>query len=173
LGDHTKAGLGALLNTGTSAGTFCNLLPGGGLLPRHVPSFCSVEGGALREGDFSALLHTAAEVMRRRGRALTEAHRALYRAVFEQTGLARRRALGEGQQRRLRRGAGVGPGVGGATQPEAPASAPAWPLLALRASSLGQLRVLSCFFPDFHCKEGKGRIPRWVESVYIRSACGG
>ncbi len=27
LGDHTKTGLGTLLNTGTNAGAFCNLLP--------------------------------------------------------------------------------------------------------------------------------------------------
>ena len=27
LGDHTKTGLGTLLNTGTSVGVFCNLLP--------------------------------------------------------------------------------------------------------------------------------------------------
>src|SRR5207244_12802615 len=42
LGDHTKTGLGTLLNTGSSAGAFCNLLPCGGLLPKYVPSFCSV-----------------------------------------------------------------------------------------------------------------------------------
>src|SRR5437763_1256292 len=35
LGDHTKTGLGTLLNTGTNAGAFCNLLPGG-LLPRYM-----------------------------------------------------------------------------------------------------------------------------------------
>ena len=38
LGDHTKSGLGALLNTGTHAGAFCNLLPTGGYLPKYVPS---------------------------------------------------------------------------------------------------------------------------------------
>src|SRR6266851_3116922 len=37
IGDHTKTGLGVLLNTGTSAGVFCNLLPSGGLLPKYVP----------------------------------------------------------------------------------------------------------------------------------------
>ena len=29
LGDHTKTGLGTLLNTGTNVGAFCNLLPAG------------------------------------------------------------------------------------------------------------------------------------------------
>jgi UDP-N-acetylglucosamine diphosphorylase/glucosamine-1-phosphate N-acetyltransferase len=106
LGDHTKAGLGTLLNTGTSAGAFCHLLPSGGLLPRYFPSFCSWWNGAAAEnGELVRLLATAATVMGRRGAALTPAHAALYRAVFEQTAAERRRALREAQQRRLRRGA--------------------------------------------------------------------
>jgi UDP-N-acetylglucosamine diphosphorylase/glucosamine-1-phosphate N-acetyltransferase len=110
LGDHTKTGLGALLNTGTSAGVFCNLLPGG-LLPRAVPSFTQVQQGALSENsDLQSLLRTAVEVMRRRGCALTEAHRRLYQAVYEQTAAAaRRQALREAERAterdRLRRSA--------------------------------------------------------------------
>ncbi len=106
LGDHTKAGLGTLLNTGTSAGVFCNLLPTGGLLPRHVPSFASVWNGVLVEnGDVEVLLTTAEKVMRRRGQELTEAHRALYRRLFEATAPGRRQALREAEARRLRRSA--------------------------------------------------------------------
>jgi UDP-N-acetylglucosamine diphosphorylase/glucosamine-1-phosphate N-acetyltransferase len=105
LGDHTKTGLGTLLNTGTNAGVFCNLLPGG-LLPKYVPSFGSWWNGALAEnGDVHGLLQTAAEVMRRRGRTLTEAHAALYRTLFEQTAADRRSALRDAEQRRLRRSA--------------------------------------------------------------------
>lgn len=105
LGDHTKTGLGTLLNTGTSAGVFCNLLPGG-LLPKAVPSFGSWWNGALAEnGEVHCLLQTAAEVMRRRGHALTEAHAALYRTLFEHTAAERRRSLREAEQRRLRRSA--------------------------------------------------------------------
>ncbi len=106
LGDHTKAGLGTLLNTGTSAGAFCNLLPSGGLLPKYLPSFTSWWNGALVESaDVSQLLATAATVMGRRGAALTPAHAALYRGLFEQTTAERRRALREVEGRRLRRGA--------------------------------------------------------------------
>jgi UDP-N-acetylglucosamine diphosphorylase / glucose-1-phosphate thymidylyltransferase / UDP-N-acetylgalactosamine diphosphorylase / glucosamine-1-phosphate N-acetyltransferase / galactosamine-1-phosphate N-acetyltransferase len=106
LGDHTKAGLGTLLNTGTSAGAFCNLLPSGGLLPRYLPSFTSWWNGALTDNaDLPHLLATAATVMSRRGAALTPAHAALYRTLFEQTAAERRRALREAEQRRLRRGA--------------------------------------------------------------------
>jgi UDP-N-acetylglucosamine diphosphorylase/glucosamine-1-phosphate N-acetyltransferase len=106
LGDHTKTGLGALLNTGTSAGVFANLLPCGGYLPRHVPSFAACWNGVLAENaDLPALLQTAAKVMRRRGHELTEAHGDLYRALLEQTSAGRRQALREAEARRLRRSA--------------------------------------------------------------------
>jgi len=106
LGDHTKAGLGTLLNTGTSAGVFCNLLPSGGLLPKYLPSFTSWWNAALVENtDLPRLLATAATVMARRGTMLMPDHTALYRGLFEQTAAERRRTLREAEQRRWRRGA--------------------------------------------------------------------
>jgi UDP-N-acetylglucosamine diphosphorylase/glucosamine-1-phosphate N-acetyltransferase len=106
LGDHTKTGLGALLNTGTSVGVFCNLLPSGGLLPKYVPSFCSWWNGALAEQpDLPGLLRTAAEVMRRRGEGFGEVQAGLFRTLFDQAAPERRRALREAEQRRLRRSA--------------------------------------------------------------------
>jgi hypothetical protein len=60
IGDHTKTGLGTLLNTGTSAGVFCNLLPAGLLLPKYIPSFCSCWTGQLTaHADLPQLLGTA------------------------------------------------------------------------------------------------------------------
>jgi UDP-N-acetylglucosamine diphosphorylase/glucosamine-1-phosphate N-acetyltransferase len=106
LGDHTKAGLGTLLNTGTSAGVFCNLLPTGGLLPKYVPSFASCWNGALTDrADLDALLGTAAKAMARRVQSLTDAHAALYRSLYEQTAAERRRAVRDAERRRLRRSA--------------------------------------------------------------------
>jgi UDP-N-acetylglucosamine diphosphorylase/glucosamine-1-phosphate N-acetyltransferase len=105
LGDHTKTGLGTLLNTGATAGVFCNLLPGG-LLPRHIPSFTAWWNGALAENaDIHRLLQTASEVMRRRGNGLSEAHAVLYRGLCEQTTAERRRMLREVEFRPLRRSA--------------------------------------------------------------------
>ncbi len=49
IGDHTRTGLGSMLNTGTAIGVMCNVLPAGPLLPKHVPSFTAVlygQGGA-------------------------------------------------------------------------------------------------------------------------------
>jgi len=106
LGDHTKTGLGTLLNTGTTAGVFCNLLPAGPLLPKYLPSFCSWWNGALAENsDWPALLQTASTVMERRGCTFTETLAALFRELLDQTTAERRRALRESEQRRLRRSA--------------------------------------------------------------------
>lgn len=106
LGDHTKTALGVLLNTGTNAGVFCNLLPGAGLLPKYVPSFGGVREGVLVENaSLRALLETAGKVMSRRGVELTELHAELYRTVLAQTTVERQRALREAEQRRLRRSA--------------------------------------------------------------------
>lgn len=105
IGDHAKAALGCLLNTGTNAGVFSGLLPGG-LLPKYVPSFASVwHGGLVENTELESLLKTAAKVMSRRGCELTEAHRVLYAEVMERTAGVRRQALREAEQRRLRRSA--------------------------------------------------------------------
>jgi UDP-N-acetylglucosamine diphosphorylase/glucosamine-1-phosphate N-acetyltransferase len=106
LGDHTKTGLGTLLNTGTVAGMFCNLLPSGSFLPKSIPSFCTWwNGGLAEQADLPGLLRTAAEVMRRRGAVFGEAHAALFRALYDQSAPERRQALREAEQRRLRRSA--------------------------------------------------------------------
>jgi UDP-N-acetylglucosamine diphosphorylase/glucosamine-1-phosphate N-acetyltransferase len=105
LGDHVKTGLGTLLNTGTNAGVFCNLLPGG-LLPRYAPSFASWWNQALTDRvDFAALMRTASEVMRRRQVVFTESHAALYRTLFEQSAAERRQAVRHAEMRALRRSA--------------------------------------------------------------------
>jgi UDP-N-acetylglucosamine diphosphorylase/glucosamine-1-phosphate N-acetyltransferase len=106
IGDHTKTGLGTLLNTGTNVGAFCNLLPAGRFAPKYVPSFTSWWNGALRESaSLEQQLATAEIVMQRRGVHLTDAHRDLYTRVLEDTKEDRRRALRESEQRHLRRSA--------------------------------------------------------------------
>lgn len=106
LGDHTKSGLGALLNTGTNAGVFCNLLPSGGLLPRHVPSFSTVwNSHRIEPASLANLLGTAGKVMARRGQELTQPDRDLYEHLFETTALSRQRSLRDSEQHRLRRSA--------------------------------------------------------------------
>ena len=106
LGDHTKTGLGTLLNTGTNVGAFCNLLPAGRFAPKYVPSFSSWWNGALSEAfTFEQLLTTAQTAMERRGVTLTEAHKSLYAQLFKDTADERRRVMRESDQRQLRRSA--------------------------------------------------------------------
>ncbi len=106
IGDHTKTALGTLLNTGSNIGCYCNLVPAGPLMPKYLPPFTSWWNGSLREeSDLSQLERTAAQVMRRRGAAFTEAHANLVRHLFDETAGRRRQALKEAEQRRLRRSA--------------------------------------------------------------------
>ncbi len=104
IGDHTKTGLGSLLNTGTSTGIFSHLLPTGSLLPKFVPSFAQVAHGRLVEmSDVAALLRTASVVMQRRGQRLSVAQQRLFTHLWQLTAGIRRQALAEAESRRLRK----------------------------------------------------------------------
>ena len=81
IGDHTKTGLGVLLNCGTVLGAFAHVLPTGTYAPREVLSFHRVGPGGVKELDVNRLMETAGVVMRRRGCELSPAHEALYRGL--------------------------------------------------------------------------------------------
>jgi UDP-N-acetylglucosamine diphosphorylase/glucosamine-1-phosphate N-acetyltransferase len=94
LGDFTRTGMGSLLNTGTVAGVMCNILPAGRLLPKHIPSFASVNYGRVAQGaPVERLFHTARLIKKRRGKAFTEVEERLFLDVYEQTRLERARAF--------------------------------------------------------------------------------
>jgi UDP-N-acetylglucosamine diphosphorylase/glucosamine-1-phosphate N-acetyltransferase len=104
IGDHTKTGLGVLLNTGSTIGAFANILPSGGLLPQVIPSFCQVRHGQLHDlWDLRLVLDTAGSMMQRRGKSMTEEHRDFYYHLFEATMDQRRRMIHEPEMPRLRR----------------------------------------------------------------------
>ncbi len=82
IGDHSRTGLGVLLNCGTMIGAFASLLPTGQLTPREIPSFGRYGPGGLSIApDLDEALATADVVMRRRGRELTPELRAIYRGI--------------------------------------------------------------------------------------------
>jgi hypothetical protein len=94
LGDHTRTGMGCLLNTGTVVGVMCNLLPLGRLLPKHIPSFTDLRYGRLAPcAPLDHLLETARIVMGRRGREFTIVEQQLFAGLYEQTRLERERAF--------------------------------------------------------------------------------
>ena len=101
IGDHTRTGMGSMLNTGTSIGVMCNVLPAGILLPKHIPSFTAVLYGRVAPGfPIDQLFETARTVMGRRGKVFGEEEQQLYRTLHDQTRLERERAFQREQHRR-------------------------------------------------------------------------
>jgi len=101
IGDHTRTGMGSMLNTGTAIGVMCNVLPAGILLPKHVPSFTAVSYGRVAPGfRLDQLFETARTVMGRRGKTFGEAEEQLYTTLHEQTRLERERAFHRNAARR-------------------------------------------------------------------------
>jgi UDP-N-acetylglucosamine diphosphorylase/glucosamine-1-phosphate N-acetyltransferase len=101
IGDHTRTGLGSMLNTGTAIGVMCNVLPAGPLLPKHVPSFAAVLYGRVAPGfPLEQMFATARTVMGRRGKVFTPVEEGLYRDLYEQTRLERERAFQRAHDRR-------------------------------------------------------------------------
>lgn len=102
VGDHTRTGLGSLLNTGTSIGVMCNVLPAGPLLPKHVPSFAAVLYGRVAPGfPLEQMFATARIVKGRRGQAFTEVEEQLFRDLYERTRFERERAFQRPSGRRV------------------------------------------------------------------------
>ena len=88
IGDHTKTGIGTLLDTGSVIGCFVNLY-GGGVAPRYIPSFSWGTKDKLVEYKLDKAIEVAKIVMARRGMGLTDEYKALIRKVFEATQIYR------------------------------------------------------------------------------------
>ncbi|MEO2036886.1 MAG: putative sugar nucleotidyl transferase [Planctomycetaceae bacterium] len=102
-GDHSKTAIDSMFNTGSSIGVMSMVLPAGGLLPRHVPSFSSVSSGSLSMNwTLESGLEAARIAMPRRGKELTSAMESQLRAVYEMTQEERDLALDRAKRRRIR-----------------------------------------------------------------------
>jgi UDP-N-acetylglucosamine diphosphorylase/glucosamine-1-phosphate N-acetyltransferase len=94
IGDHTKTGIGTLLNTGTTIGVMCNLVGTGEPLPKYIPSFTWYVKGKMTKGfGLKALLETARKAMARRGIEFTPAEEEMYRGLYEATRAERERLI--------------------------------------------------------------------------------
>lgn len=86
IGDHSKTAIGSLFNTGSSIGVASTIVPGGGLVPRFVPSFSTLWHGDIVENvDVDGVVATARTVMSRRGETFGPAAEALLRDLFDRT----------------------------------------------------------------------------------------
>lgn len=103
IGDHTKSGLGSLINTGSSIGIMCLVLPLDGLLPKFIPSFAGVWFGALGEGlSLDRNLAAARAAMERRNCELTPPQERLLRFLYQATRQERERAIALSQEKQQR-----------------------------------------------------------------------
>lgn len=82
MGDHTKAGINTMFNTGTVLGVGCNI-HGSGFPRNFIPSFS--DGGASGFTDVSLpkFFETASRVMERRGKSITEVDQILFHHIFD------------------------------------------------------------------------------------------
>lgn len=82
MGDHTKAGINTMFNTGTMIGVGCNI-HGSGFPRNFIPSFS--DGGAAGFVDVSLpkFFDTASRVMARRGKEITKVDEILFHHIFD------------------------------------------------------------------------------------------
>ena len=100
LGDHTKTGLNTLLNTGTVAGAFCNLLPIRVAVTKTIPSFCQYDQQFQEALGLAQLFATAAAAMHARGCELTSTrHTDFLFGLYEQTAEQRRQVFRQSERR--------------------------------------------------------------------------
>jgi UDP-N-acetylglucosamine diphosphorylase/glucosamine-1-phosphate N-acetyltransferase len=87
IGDHSKAAIGSLLNTGTVVGVMSMLLPDGGLLPKFVPSFTWHRHGRIESSTdvLERAIEAARVAMSRRNCALTAAGERQLRHAYDAT----------------------------------------------------------------------------------------
>ncbi|MCD6257360.1 hypothetical protein J7J45_04765 [Candidatus Aerophobetes bacterium] len=86
IGDHSKTGIGTLLNTGCVIGVGSNVVAGGGVTPKHIPSFCWYLNQKFYKGSgLKGIINTAKVVMERRGVRLSSEQERILEEVFKIT----------------------------------------------------------------------------------------
>ena len=84
MGDHSKAGINTMFNTGTTVGVAANLY-GGDFPPKYVPSFAWGGAAGLTTHRPERALETAARVLARRGIEVSPLDSIILLGVYEQT----------------------------------------------------------------------------------------
>ena len=85
IGDHTRFGIGMLLNTGINIGVCCNLFGGGLIMDREVPSFSWGNSDGYQPYKFAKAIETIRIVTQRRGYIMGEREEALLQSIAEGT----------------------------------------------------------------------------------------
>ncbi|MEM2087212.1 MAG: putative sugar nucleotidyl transferase [Thermoproteota archaeon] len=104
IGDHTKFGIGCLLNTGTVVGAACVLL-GGEVLPKYIPSFCWYAEGRLRRGaGFRRTVEAEKRVMSRRSIVMSDSYVKMLEKIYQDTREERETLIRKAEMRMERGG---------------------------------------------------------------------
>lgn len=82
MGDHTKAGINTMFNTGTVVGVGCNI-HGSGFPRNFIPSFSDGGASGFEDVSLPQFFQTASRVMARRGKELTKVDEILFNHIFE------------------------------------------------------------------------------------------
>jgi UDP-N-acetylglucosamine diphosphorylase/glucosamine-1-phosphate N-acetyltransferase len=99
IGDHVKTSIGTLMNTGSVVGTMALIMATGEPLPKFIPSFAWFLKGVTTKGfGKKKLYETARTAMSRRGKEFTDAHEAMFDAIFELTSEPRGAAVKKGRK---------------------------------------------------------------------------
>jgi hypothetical protein len=88
MGDYSKSGIGTLFNTGTVVDVCVNIF-GGGLGPKHIPSFSWGGQTGFSMYDPEKAIETINKVMARRDADFTEDDKEILLHVFKMTAAAR------------------------------------------------------------------------------------
>jgi UDP-N-acetylglucosamine diphosphorylase/glucosamine-1-phosphate N-acetyltransferase len=88
MGDHSKAGINTMFNTGTIVGVSCNIY-GGGFPPTFIPSFCWGGGEGLTTYRLDRAMDTANRMMGRRDKELSESDKKMLQTIFDKTAAQR------------------------------------------------------------------------------------
>ncbi len=84
MGDHAKAGINTMFNTGTVVGAFANIY-GGDFPEKFIPDFYWGSAHSAQVHEFNKAMDMAKRVMERRGVQLTEELINVYQNVFDST----------------------------------------------------------------------------------------
>ena len=82
MGDHSRAGISTMFNTGTTVGVSCNIF-GSGFPPKHLPSFSWGGAGSLENYQLDKAWETAELVLGRRNLSLLDEDKVILRHIFE------------------------------------------------------------------------------------------
>lgn len=82
MGDHSKAGINTMFNTGTVVG-FCSNVFGSGFPPKYIPSFSWCDNGEATSYQLDKALETAKRVFARRNLILSEIDEKLFYKLYQ------------------------------------------------------------------------------------------